>query len=174
MCVVSPYLSCGSPRQKYLNQISPSSPSSRHPTRKFIPPYGLTFASFTDDVGVVDTKTKTSTIKAGHMNGYLIIPGTVYHLSTKLQKGVTHNRLRQDIEVKLIEFMTQFWVCNKKITNSAAACRTYTLLLWLRWSTYKDVTVSMVLFLFHCSSYCSTMHASHFDMTEPLIWSYQC
>jgi hypothetical protein len=41
-------------RQKYLNCISPSTPSSRHPTIKFTPPYGLTFASFTDDVGAVD------------------------------------------------------------------------------------------------------------------------
>jgi hypothetical protein len=83
-----------------------STPSSRHPTRIFTPPYGLTFASFTDDVGVVDTKTKTRTINTGHMNGHLIIPRIVYHLSTKLQKGVTHDCLGQDTKVKLIEFLT--------------------------------------------------------------------
>jgi hypothetical protein len=70
---------------KYLDCISPSTLSSRHPTRKITPPYGLTFSSFTDDVGVVEKKTKTRTIAAGHMNGYLIIPGIVYHLSAKLQ-----------------------------------------------------------------------------------------
>jgi hypothetical protein len=64
-------------RQKYIDHISPSTPSSRHPTRKFTPSYGLTFASFTDDVGVVDKKTKTRTINTGHMNGYLIIPGII-------------------------------------------------------------------------------------------------
>jgi hypothetical protein len=84
------------PRQKYYDRISPSTPSSRHPTRKFTSLYGLTFASSTDDVGVVDKKTKTHAIDTGHMNGYLIIPGIVYHLSTKLQKGVTHDRLGQD------------------------------------------------------------------------------
>ncbi len=93
-------------RQIYLDCISPSTPSSRHPTRILTPPYGLTFASFTDDVRVVDKKTKTRMIDAGHMNGHLIIPAIVYHLSTKLQKGVTHDHLRQDTEVKLIEFLT--------------------------------------------------------------------
>jgi hypothetical protein len=70
-------------RQIYLDRTSPSTPCSSHPTRIFAPPYGLTFASFTDDVGVVDKKTKTCTMNLGHMNGYLIIPRIVYHLSTK-------------------------------------------------------------------------------------------
>ena len=109
-------------RQIHLNHTSPSTLSSRHQTKKFTPPYGLTFTSFTDDVGVVDKKTRTRKINAGHMNGYLIIPGIVYHLSTKLQKGVTHDHLGQNTDDSI-------WVCNKKITNSAAACRTYTLLL---------------------------------------------
>jgi hypothetical protein len=42
------------------------------------------------------------------MNAYLIIQGIVYHLSTKLQKGVMYDHLGQDKEVKLIEFLTQF------------------------------------------------------------------
>jgi hypothetical protein len=53
-------------RQQYFYHISPSIPSSRHPTRKFTPLYGFTFASFTDDVGVVDKKTKTCAIDASH------------------------------------------------------------------------------------------------------------
>jgi hypothetical protein len=61
----------------YLDCTSPSTPSSRHPTRKFTPSYGLAFASFTDDVGVVDKKAKTRAIDTGHINGYLIIPGIV-------------------------------------------------------------------------------------------------
>ncbi len=101
-------------RQIYHDHTSPSTPSSRHCTRIFTPPYGLTFASFTDDVRVIDKKTKTRTINAGHMNGYLIIPGIVYHLSTTLQKGVTHDRLGQDTEVKLIEFLTRFGYATRK------------------------------------------------------------
>jgi hypothetical protein len=76
--------------------------------KQFTLPYGLTFASFTDDVGIVDKKTKTRTIDVGHMNGYLIIPGIVHHLITKLQKGVMHDCLGQDTEVNLFEFLTQF------------------------------------------------------------------
>jgi hypothetical protein len=101
-------------RQIYLDQISPSTPSSRHPTRIFTPPYRLTFASFTDDVGVVEKKTKIRTIDTGHMNGYLIILRIVYHLCTKLQKGVMHDCLGQDTEVKLIEFLTQFGYATRK------------------------------------------------------------
>jgi hypothetical protein len=93
-------------RQIYLDHTSPPTPSNRHPTRIFTPPFGLTFASFTDDVGVADKKTRTCTINAGHMNVYLIIPGIVYHLSTKLQKGVKYDHLGQDKEVKLIQFLT--------------------------------------------------------------------
>jgi hypothetical protein len=40
------------------------------------------------------------------MNGYPIIPGIVHHLSTKLPKGVMHDRLGQDTEVNFIEFLT--------------------------------------------------------------------
>jgi hypothetical protein len=69
-----------------------------NPTKKFTPPYGLTFPSFTDDVGVVDKKTKTHAINAGPMNGYLIISGIVFNLCTKLQKGVTHDHLGQGTE----------------------------------------------------------------------------
>jgi hypothetical protein len=84
------------------------------PTRKFTPPYELTFPSFTDDVGVVDKKTKTRAIGAGHMNGYLILPGIVYHLSAKLQKGVTHDHLGQDTEVKVIELLAWFGYATRK------------------------------------------------------------
>jgi hypothetical protein len=45
--------------------------------KKITPLYGLTFTSFTDDVGVVDMKTRTRMINAGHMNAYLIIPGII-------------------------------------------------------------------------------------------------
>ncbi len=93
-------------RQRYLNHTSPSNPISRHPTKIFTLPYGLTFASFTDDVGVVDKKTRKRKINAGHMHAYLIIQGIVYHLRTKLQKGVMYDHLGQDKEVKLIKFLT--------------------------------------------------------------------
>ncbi len=48
------------------------------------------------------------------MNAYLIIPGIVYHLSTKLQKGVNYDHLGQDTEVELIEFQTWFGYATRK------------------------------------------------------------
>jgi hypothetical protein len=72
------------------------------------------FASFTDDVGVIDKKTRTRKIDAGHMNVYLIIPGIVHHLSIKLQKGVMYDHLGQDKEVQLVEFLTQFEYAMRK------------------------------------------------------------
>jgi hypothetical protein len=48
------------------------------------------------------------------MNGYLTIPGIIFHLSTKLQKDVTHDHLGQDTEVKLIEILTQFGYATRK------------------------------------------------------------
>jgi hypothetical protein len=74
--------------------------------KKITTAYGLTFASFTNDIGVVDKKTRTGTIDAGHMNAYLIKTGIVYHLSKKLHKGVIYDHLGQDKEVRLIEVMT--------------------------------------------------------------------
>jgi hypothetical protein len=58
-------------RQIYLNHTSPSTLSNRHPTKKFTPPYGLRFANFTDDVGVVDKKARTRTIDARIAPNYI-------------------------------------------------------------------------------------------------------
>jgi hypothetical protein len=46
-------------------------------TKKISPPYELTFASFTTDVGVVEVKEKRHKIDAGQVNAYVIIPGIV-------------------------------------------------------------------------------------------------
>jgi hypothetical protein len=42
------------------------------------------------------------------MNAFLIVPGIVYNLSTKLQKGVLHDHLGQKQEMNLISFITRF------------------------------------------------------------------
>ncbi len=160
-------------RQMYLDCISPSTPSSRPPTKKFTPPYGLTFASFADDVGVVDKKTKTHAIDAGHMNRYLIIPEIVYHLSTKLQMGIKHDHLGQDTEAKLIEFLTQFGYATRKSPTVQLHAAHMHYSSDVNETKYIQGTVSITSFLLHCSWYCLTMHASPFDTTKPLICSYQ-
>ncbi len=42
------------------------------------------------------------------MNVFLIVPGIVYNLSTKLQKGVLYDHLGQKQEMNLINFITRF------------------------------------------------------------------
>ncbi len=41
-------------------------------------------------------------IHVKHMNAFLIVPRILYNLSTKLQKGVLHDRLGQNQEMNLI------------------------------------------------------------------------
>ena len=43
-----------------------------------------------------------------HVNGYLIIPGIVYLLSTKKQKAVLNDQLGEDQEMRLINYITRF------------------------------------------------------------------
>ena len=51
---------------------------------------------------------KSRKIDVRHVNGYLIIPGIVYLLSTKLQKAVLNDRLGEDQEMSLINYITRF------------------------------------------------------------------
>ncbi len=83
-------------------------------TKKLSPPYGLTFASFTTDIGVVEVKEKRRKIDAGHVNAYLIIPGIVYHLSATLEKGNIHEHVGREKEMQLIQFLCRFGYTTRK------------------------------------------------------------
>ena len=80
-------------REQYLQHVSVLRDPRKSKTKKLSPPYGLTFASFTTNVGVVEVKEKRCKINAGHVNAYLIIPGIVYHLSATLEKGNIHEHV---------------------------------------------------------------------------------
>ena len=82
--------------------------------KKLSPPYGLTFASFTTNVGVVEVKEKWRKIDAGHVNAYLIIPGIVYHLSATLEKGNIHEHVGREKEMQLIQFLCRFGYATRK------------------------------------------------------------
>ncbi len=82
--------------------------------KKLSPPYGLTFASFTTNVWVVEVKEKQRKIDAGHVNAYLIIPGIVYHLSATLEKGNIHEHVGQEKEIQLIKFLCRFGYATRK------------------------------------------------------------
>jgi hypothetical protein len=57
-------------------------------------------------VGTVEQKSRVIDVR--HANGYLIIPGMVYLLSTKLQKKVLNDPLGADLELNLIHYITRF------------------------------------------------------------------
>ena len=70
------------------------------------PPYSIFWPSLTTNVGPVQAKARKIDVR--HVNGYLIIPGIVYLLSTKLQKFVLNDRLGEDQEMRLINYITRF------------------------------------------------------------------
>jgi hypothetical protein len=71
------------------------------------PPYALTFDSLTTDVGPVTTVGGRK-INARHYNGYLIIPGTVYHMASKITNSLVTNRYGNQFEVGIINFIARF------------------------------------------------------------------
>jgi len=70
------------------------------------PPYSICWLSLTTDVGTVEQKSRVINVR--HANGYLILPGMVYLLSTKLQKKVLNDQLGADLELNLIHYITRF------------------------------------------------------------------
>jgi hypothetical protein len=62
--------------------------------------------SLTSDVGPVEKRRRLIDVR--RVNGYLIIPGIVFLLSTKLQKFVLNDRLGENQEMNLINFITRF------------------------------------------------------------------
>jgi hypothetical protein len=58
---------------------------------------------------------KSRKINVRHVNGYLIIPGIVYLLSTKLQKAVLNDRLGDDQEMRLINYITRFGYGKRRV-----------------------------------------------------------
>jgi hypothetical protein len=93
-----------SDREGFIEFISPERTKGR--TKKIKPPYSIYWQSLTTDVGPVEKKSRIIDVR--HVNGYLIIPGIVYLLSTKLQKAVLNDRLGDKLEMNLIHYITRF------------------------------------------------------------------
>ena len=73
---------------------------------RHLPPYGISFKSLTEDVGVFDGKMRKIDVR--HFNAYIIVPRIVYTLSAKLKKEPLHNLLGKTDEVQLIKFITRY------------------------------------------------------------------
>jgi hypothetical protein len=101
-------------REQYLQHVLGLRDPRKSKTKKLSPPHGLTFASFTTNLGVVEVQEKRRKINAGRVNAYLIIPGIVYHLSATLEKGNIHEHVGQEKEMHLIQFICHFGYTTRK------------------------------------------------------------
>ncbi len=80
--------------------------------KKIKPPYSIFWESLTSVVGPVVEKRQKIDVR--HANGYLIIPGIVYLLSTKLQKMVLNDCLGEEQEMNLINLIVRFGYAMQK------------------------------------------------------------
>jgi hypothetical protein len=59
------------------------------------------------DVGPISTHGQRK-IDARHYNGFLLTPGIVYHIASKMQNGHLNDHYRNPFKVGIINFITQF------------------------------------------------------------------
>ncbi len=71
------------------------------------PPYAITFQHLTSDVGPVTTYSGRK-IDARHYNGYLILPGIVYHIASKITNSLVTDRYGNPFEVGVINLIAWF------------------------------------------------------------------
>ena len=72
------------------------------------PPYGITYESVTTDIGTFGNRNGPRKVDARMYNGYLIIPGIVYHLLSKIKTKSIETLLGNDYEVKVINFIARY------------------------------------------------------------------
>jgi hypothetical protein len=72
-----------------------------------MPLYAITFKNLTTNVGPITTYERRK-IDAKHFNGYLIIPGIVYHMASKITNSLVTDRYGNPFKVGIINFIPQF------------------------------------------------------------------
>ena len=72
------------------------------------PPYGITYESVTTDIGLLENRNGPRKVDARMYNGYLIIPGLVYHLLSKMKNVSVNTLLGNEFEVKVINFIARY------------------------------------------------------------------
>ncbi len=93
-------------RKDFLSTISLSCLDGTKNT-KMMPPYAITFKNLTTDVGPITTY-KGRKIDARYYNGYLIIPGIVYHMATKITNSLVTDCYGNPFKVGIINFIARF------------------------------------------------------------------
>jgi hypothetical protein len=72
------------------------------------PPYGITYESVTTDLGNLATKHGPRKVDVQLYNGYLLIPGIVYHLSSKTKRIRVNELFGSAFEVNVINFIARY------------------------------------------------------------------
>jgi hypothetical protein len=93
-----------STRKEFLSTISLSCIDKKKET-KMMPPYTLSLKNVTTDFGPISTHRQRK-IDARHYNGFLLTPGIVYHIASKMQNSLLNDHYRNPFEVGIINFIT--------------------------------------------------------------------
>ena len=72
-----------------------------------MPPYGITLDSVTTDVGPNDTGGMRK-VDTRHYNGYLLVPGLVYHMLSKIKNIRINELYGNPIEVGIINYIARY------------------------------------------------------------------
>ena len=93
-------------RKDFIKTISfPCMDSTKETT--MTPPYGITLDSVTTDVGPIDTGGMRK-VDTRHYNGYLLVPGLVYHMSSIIKKIRINELYGNPIEVGIINCIARY------------------------------------------------------------------
>jgi hypothetical protein len=95
-----------STRNKFLSTISLSCTDKKKDT-KMMHPYALALENVTTDMGPISSHGQRK-IDARHYNKFLLTPGIVYHMTSKIQNSHLNDCYRNPFEVGIINFITQF------------------------------------------------------------------
>jgi hypothetical protein len=91
-------------RKEFLSTISLSCIDEKKET-KMTPPYALALENVTTDVGPLSTHGQRK-IDARHYNGFLLTPGIVYHIASKMLNSLLNDHYGNPFEVGIINFIT--------------------------------------------------------------------
>ncbi len=72
-----------------------------------MPPYALALENVTMDMGLISTHRQRK-IDARHNNGFLLTPGIMYHIASKMQNSLLNDCYGNPFEVGIINFITRF------------------------------------------------------------------
>jgi hypothetical protein len=93
-----------STRKEFLSTISLSCIDKKKNT-KMMPPYALALENVTMDVGPISSHGQRK-IDARHYNGFLLTPGIVYRMTSKIEKSLSKDCYRNPFKIGIINFIT--------------------------------------------------------------------